>query len=309
MCAFGGIVLAATRRQDDVVAGPHPAECLAPHGAILRKDDGMRSLRLVVAVLLTATSFALLASCQPRPDAGSAPALSHADSLRLQQDSTRIAEAAMRGGRAFLSHCAMCHGTGGNGDGDAAPVIKKEGVTVARLNDAELMDRLTRQQILEVITKGGGNTNRSNIMPAWGEKLDARTISDIADFVVLLRTANPAVPRSTLAAYLQSPAGVPADGRETFVHHCVACHGDGGRGDGPYGLRLIKEHNVHPRNLTDSAYVGSRNDKDLFAVITLGGGHFRRAVYMPAWTVTLTPAQVKNLVAYIREISHTPSKP
>ncbi len=269
----------------------------------------MRSLRLAVAVLLTAISLALLASCQPRPDAGSTPALSHADSLKLQQESVATSEAAMRGGRAFLSHCAMCHGTGGNGDGDAAQGIRKEGVTVARLNDAELMDRLTRKQIVEVITKGGGHTNRSNIMPAWGEKVDAQTISDIADFVVLLRTANPAVPRATLAAYLQSPAGVPADGREMFVHHCVACHGDAGKGDGPYGLRLIQEHNVHPRDLTDTAYIGGRSDKDLFAVITLGGGHFRKAVYMPAWTVTLTPAQVKNLVAYVREISHTPSKP
>ena len=269
----------------------------------------MRSLRFAVAVLLTAISLALLASCQPKPDAGSVPAMTHADSLKMEQDSSRTAAAALRGGRAFLANCAMCHGNGGNGDGDAAPEIKKEGVTVARLNDAEMMDRLTRAQVVDVITKGGGHTNRSNIMPAWAEKLDAQTISDIADFVMLLRTANPAIPRATLAAYLQSPAGVPADGRELFVHHCVACHGDGGKGDGPYGLRLAKDHNIHPRNLTDAAYIGTRSDKDLFAVITLGGGHFRKAVFMPSWTVTLTPAQVKNLVAYIRGLSHTPSRP
>ncbi len=269
----------------------------------------MRSLRLAVAVLLTAVTLALLASCQPKPDAGSTPELSHADSLKLQQDSTRTSEAALRGGQAFLSHCAMCHGNGGNGDGDAAPAIKKEGVTVARLNDAELMDRLNRAQIVEVITKGGGHTKRSNIMPAWGEKLSPGMISDIADYVMLLRTANPAVPRATLAAYLQSPPGVPGDGREMFVHHCVACHGDAGKGDGPYGLRLIQDHKVHPRNLTDSTYIGTRSDKDLYAVIALGGGHFRKAVFMPAWTVTMTPAQIKSVVAYIRSISHTPSKP
>jgi cbb3-type cytochrome c oxidase subunit III len=270
----------------------------------------MRFPRFAVAVLLAAVTPALLISCQPRPDAGSAPALSHADSLRLQQDSLRTAEAALRGGRAFLTNCAMCHGNGGNGDGDAAPVIRqKEGVTVARLNDAESMDRLTRDQIVEVITRGGAHTKRSNIMPAWGEKLDPKTISDIADYVMTLRTANPAVPRATLAAYLQSPPGVPEDGRSLFVHHCVACHGDQGRGDGPYGLRLIQQHNVHPRDLTDAAYIGSRTDRDLYAVIALGGGHFRKAVFMPAWTVTLSPAQIKSVVAYVRAISHTPSKP
>ena len=269
----------------------------------------MRSLRFAVAVLLTAISLALLASCQPKPDAGSTPAMTHADSLKVAQDSSRTAEAALRGGRAFLAHCAMCHGNGGNGDGDAAPAIKKEGVTVARLNDAEMMDRLTRAQVVDVITKGGGHTNRSDIMPAWAEKLDPQMISDIADYVMLLRTANPAVPRATLAAYLQSPEGVPADGRELFVHHCVACHGDAGKGDGPYGLRLIKDHNVHPRDLTDTAYIGSRSDKDLFAVIALGGGHFKKAVFMPAWTVTLTPPQIKSIIAYVRSISNTPSKP
>ena len=44
----------------------------------------MRSLRFAVVVLLTASSLAVLASCQPKPDAGSTPALSHADSLKLQ---------------------------------------------------------------------------------------------------------------------------------------------------------------------------------------------------------------------------------
>jgi len=269
----------------------------------------MRYLRLTTAALLAAISLGLLASCQPKPE-GEAPAEStHADSLRMKQDSATTAEAAMRGGRAFLSHCAMCHGNGGNGDGDAAPVIAREGVAVARLNDPDTMDKLTRRQIVQVITRGGAHTGRSNIMPAWGEKLDPQTISDIADYVITLRSANPAVPRTTLAAYLQSPPGVPADGRELFVHHCVACHGDKGIGDGPYGLKLIKEHAVHPRNLTDSTYIRTRTDKDLFAVISLGGGHFRKAVFMPSWTVTMTPAQIKSVVAYVRSISHTASRP
>ena len=43
-------------------------------------------------------------------------------------------------------------------------------------------------------------------------------------------------------------------------------------------------------------------------MIALGGGHFRKAVFMPSWTVTLTPAQIKSVVAYIRSISHTRSR-
>ncbi len=268
----------------------------------------MRSLRFLVAVLVTAASLGLLASCQPKSESG-APTMSHADSLRAQQDSVQTAAAAQRGGRAFASHCAMCHGNTGNGDGDASASIAKLGVNVARLNDAELMDRLNRAQIVDVITRGGAHTKRSNIMPAWGEKLEPQMISDIADYVITLRTANPAIPRSTLAAYLQSPVGVPADGRELYVHHCVACHGDEGKGDGPYGLRLAKERNVKPRDLTDSTYIGKKSDKDLFAVIDLGGGHFKKAVFMPSWTQTLSPAQISSIIAYVRSISHTRAQP
>ncbi len=268
----------------------------------------MRPLRLTFAVMMAAASLGILASCQPRTPEGT-PAMTHADSLKAQADSVKLSAAAERGGRAFLSHCAMCHGNGGNGDGEAAAQVKAQGATVARLNDADTMDRLTRDEIVEVIKKGGAHTGRSHLMPAWGEKLEPGMISDIADFVITLRTVNPAIPRSTLASYLMAPPGVPADGRVLFVHHCVACHGDEGKGDGPYGKRLIADHNIHPRDLTDSAYFANKMDKELYAVVSLGGGHFRKAVFMPAWTITLTPAQIKSLVAYVRSISHTTPRP
>lgn len=269
----------------------------------------MRLLKLTTAALIAASAIGLLASCQPKPG-GETPSATRADSLKMTQDSVRTAAAAERGGRAFLSHCAMCHGNGGNGDGEVAAAIKaSKNVTVARLNDAETMDRLTREQLVEVIQKGGAHTGRSGIMPAWGDSLDAAMISDIADFVQTLKTANPAVPRATLAAYLMAPTGVPADGRELFVHHCVACHGDAGKGDGPYGQRLVRERNVHPRDLTDSKYFENKLDRDIYSVIALGGGHFHKAVYMPTWTVNLTPAQMKSIVAYVRSLSKTTPKP
>lgn len=268
----------------------------------------MRVLRLVTSALVAASSLALLASCQPKTS-DTTPAATHADSVKAQQDSVQMSAAAERGGRAFAANCAMCHGIGGNGDGDAAGAILQKGVSVARLNDAEKMDKLTRDQVVEVIKKGGAHTKRSQFMPAWAEKIDEATISDIADFVITLRTVNPAIPRQTLASYLMAPTGVPEDGRELFVKHCVACHGDEGKGDGPYGKRLLELNKVKVRNLTDSTYLAPKMDKDLYAVVSLGGGHFRKAVYMPAWTVTLTPTQIKSIVAYVRYISHTEAKP
>ena len=66
---------------------------------------------------------------------------------------------------------------------------------------------------------------------------------------------------------------------------------------------------MRPRNLTDSKYIASKTDRELFAVISLGGGHFRKAVQMPAWTVTLNPGQIRSVVAYVREVSKTTPRP
>jgi hypothetical protein len=66
---------------------------------------------------------------------------------------------------------------------------------------------------------------------------------------------------------------------------------------------------VRPRDLTDSTYIATRSDRELFAVVSRGGGHFKKSTFMPSWTVTLSPAQIRSLVAYIRYVSHTTAKP
>jgi cbb3-type cytochrome c oxidase subunit III len=257
-------------------------------------------LRITVGGLLLAVVI-VAASCQSKPKVEPAAVESKASA-----ESLATLASLRRGQEAFLAHCAMCHGDAGNGDGDMAPVIRKRsGVNVARLNDREVLGRLTRAEVVAVIEKGGAHTGRSNLMPAWGSMLDHAQIEDIAGYVMTLADSSPAIPRTTLADYLAAPAGAPAEGRVLFVHHCSGCHGPFAKGDGPLADRLWAAHHVRPRNLTDSSYIATKTDQQLFAVISLGGGHFRKAVQMPAWTVTLTPAQIKSVVAYVRQVSHT----
>jgi mono/diheme cytochrome c family protein len=265
----------------------------------------MKVARFLI-VLGIAVSIGLLAGCQAKPT----PTTANGPTPQQIADSLARIAKIERGHQAFTSYCAMCHGDGGNGDGDVAPaILHKSGVKVARLNDRDQMSRLTEPQIREVIAKGGGHTGRSNLMPSWGEKLDPQVIGDIATFVVSLADSNPAIPLATLQHYLEAPPGVPADGRVLFLHHCSACHGAYGKGDGSFGEQLWKTHQIRPRNLTDSVYIASKTDQQLYATIALGGGHFRKSVQMPAWTVTLNPAQIKSVVAYVREISHSAAKP
>lgn len=247
-----------------------------------------------------------LVSCQARQTGSTASR----PSPRAIADSLARMAALDRGKEAFVAYCAMCHGDGGNGDGDVAgAILKKTGIQVARLNDRELVGPRSEKEIAEVIAKGGAHTGRSNLMPAWGERLDPVVIADIAAFVKSLADSNPAIPRATIEHYLSAPPGVPAEGRVLFLHHCSACHGAYGKGDGSYGDVLWSTHQVRPRNLTDSTYLAAKSDEQLFATISLGGGHFRKSAFMPSWTGTMTPAQIKSVASYVREISHTAARP
>ena len=215
-----------------------------------------------------------------------------------------------RGGKAFLAYCAMCHGDHGAGDGPlAAEILKREGARVAHLDDAARLEKLEAKGVRNVIVRGGGHTGRSNLMPPWGEHLAPAVVDDITSYVMVLPTLNPGIPSATIAKYLAAPPGSPAGGRALFVRFCTACHGPQGRGDGFNADTLRVRHNVRPRNLTETAYFAKKTDRDLYSTIALGGGHTGKSAFMPGWTYRLEPAQIKDLVSYVRAISKTPSQP
>ncbi len=212
-----------------------------------------------------------------------------------------------RGERAYLAYCAMCHGDNGAGDGPLAAALTREAAAVPlRLDDATRLQSLGSAGLRRVITLGGAHTQRSNMMPAWGERLGPKLIDDIATFIATLPgRRSEGVPAATLQKYLSAPRGSSDAGRKLFVYYCTSCHGPFGKGDGFNADTLRVRHNIRPRNLTDRAYMEKRSDQDLYAVIALGGGHQGKSNFMPAWTYSLQPGQIKSLVAYIRTISGT----
>ena len=260
-----------------------------------------RWVRLVMGGLLGVglATFGLACQKKPATEQGGVPA---SDSATVRVNP--------RGQEAYLASCAMCHGEFGEGDGPLAGQLKEQArLGPARLNDRTLAERLGHQGVVDVITRGGAHTGRSNLMPPWGERLSASLISDIADFVLVLPDLKPGVPRETIEKYLKAPPGAPDAGRRLFVSYCTACHGPQGGGDGIMADSLWARNHIRPRNLTDSVYFAKKSDQDLYTVIALGGGHMGKSAYMPAWTVSLTPAQIKDALSYVRAISRTVPKP
>ncbi len=251
----------------------------------------MRSMLRVLVATLALAGLAAAAASLRAASAADTPA----GTARAQQ--------------AYLAYCAMCHGPQGAGDGDVAAMLKRSSITVPRLDDAAALDKLGRAGILRIIVQGGAHTGRSNIMPEWGQLVGRDLAGDLADYVMGIPNRTTGVPAATIEKYLRSPAGVPGEGRRLYVYHCSACHGPNGKGDGPSGIILLKKRGVRPRNLTDTRYLASKTDKDLFAVISLGGAHLGKSASMPNWDPDLTPVQIKDLVAYLREISRTRARP
>jgi mono/diheme cytochrome c family protein len=86
-----------------------------------------------------------------------------------------------------------------------------------------------------------------------------------------------------------------AAGKAIFAVHCVPCHGESGKGDGPLGVVL----NPRPADLSQHAIPGVHTDAQLYEWITNG---FPGSA-MPAWKSRLSDTDRWNLVNFIRTLA------
>ena len=76
--------------------------------------------------------------------------------------------------RVYQKQCAACHGQGGKGDGPAAAMLNPEPTD---LTDAEVMNRITDEQLREVVSEGKGS------MPGFGAILKPAELDALLVFV------------------------------------------------------------------------------------------------------------------------------
>lgn len=104
------------------------------------------------------------------------------------------------------------------------------------------------------------------------------------------------VPPLAEAARLANPIK-PADadlrrGKELYDIFCVPCHGEGGRGDGPVGKKLVPT----PANLRADSPVMNLSDGQLFVIVSSGLGP------MPAFQADLSPLDRWRVVSWLRTL-------
>ena len=84
------------------------------------------------------------------------------------------------GQKLFERYCAVCHGVSGEGDGFNAFNLNPK---PRNLSDRAAMQRFSDQQLFTVISQGGAERGKSNLMPPWGHTLNERSIRYLVAYI------------------------------------------------------------------------------------------------------------------------------
>jgi mono/diheme cytochrome c family protein len=103
-----------------------------------------------------------------------------------------------------------------------------------------------------------------------------------------------------IAAIPATAAGDAPAGASLFKQHCARCHGGGGKGDGP---DLAKIHaDSPPDDWTNHGINAELSDYKIRKIVTGGGPAVDKSSKMPAFGGKITPAQIDDLIAFIRTL-------
>ena len=85
-----------------------------------------------------------------------------------------------RGATVYSKYCALCHGSGGAGDGRAAAMQK---VPPADLT----VSTRSPGYKLQIVRDGGAELGRSSSMPAWRDVLSDAEIAEVVEYIETLK--------------------------------------------------------------------------------------------------------------------------
>ena len=196
-------------------------------------------------------------------------ALAAASLADIEKDPALLALARAKGRTVFGDNCAPCHGSGAAG-----------AKGYPNLNDDDWLWGGTLDQIMQTIQYGarsGHAKTHEGQMLAFAKDGVLKP-----DEIV------------TVANYVRSLSGLPtrqgydaAKGAKIFADNCVACHGDGGKGNQELGAP----------NLTDKIWLYGSDEATIVETIANS-----RAGVMPAWSGRLDPATLKAMAVYVHSL-------
>jgi len=246
----------------------------------------------ILLLLLIFTSTVFWFDAQGRVEKGPG----EEDSLKLKRD--RHA-----GKRLYRTKCAMCHGTKGKGDGMVSryvfPKPRDFSHGIFKIHSTPTGSLPSDQDIFDTLTRGMPGT----VMPSWANLSEQQRwqlvsyIKTFSDRFEKEKAPEPIPISEPKPPYAESIN----NGRRLFIDaECWACHGVGGKGDGPsaFALKDHWDYPIVPADLTISRnWRGGRRPQDIFRSIKVGIG----GTPMPSWEV-LSDDQIWDITNYLLSI-------
>ena len=96
-----------------------------------------------------------------------------------------------------------------------------------------------------------------------------------------------------------------AQGKQVFYEYCVWCHADAS----PAGPSNRSNLTPVPALLNDGSVLNSQSDEYLQNIITLGGSAMGKSAMMPPYGKTLTPGEIRSVIAFTRAIAQPSYQP
>jgi mono/diheme cytochrome c family protein len=192
----------------------------------------------------------------------------------------------------YVNYCLTCHGCAGNGLGSYAGTLA---VTPANYKQ-EPFRSMPDDQWFWHVSEGVPGT----VMPPWKESLTEEQRWKVIGYIQqvfarpVMHDPDEGDPSGAYAG-LTNPVPLDVDvldqGKAIFIRECMVCHGDAGRGQGPYRQWL----QPGPPDFGDGSY-GDYTDADYFWRISEGVPWSA----MPAWKLQYGEEDRWKVVHYIR---------
>ncbi|HET7787588.1 MAG TPA: c-type cytochrome [Myxococcales bacterium] len=219
-----------------------------------------------------------------------------------------LTEQDAKAGRAvFQRECAACHGERGDGNGPGAAFVdpKPRNFTkkLFKLRTTASGEAPATADILRTIERG----IPGSAMPSFSflsEQERRQVAAVVLDFADLLDQPEPAPIKEPGAPPAPGPQSV-AKGKQVYeAQGCAACHGTGGKGDGPAAKTLADDDGnaIKVRDFTTGVYRGGADRRDLYYRFTTG----LDGTPMPAFADSINDADRWALVDYIKSLEVKP---
>ncbi|TAJ79828.1 c-type cytochrome, partial [bacterium] len=186
------------------------------------------------------------------------------------------------GKQIYNQQCAACHGTQGQGDGEAAYLLypKPRNFVAANYRLVSSWERVpTDQDFFNTVTRG----IPGSAMPSWGHLPEEQRwalvyyVKSLSEKPLVVKAQkNPGADGSGGEGVIQVPPEPPYDASakaralDLYRDACASCHGTTGKGDGAQEQVDEEGFPTRPRDLTAGVFKGSPDPVQLYRRIVAG---------------------------------------